>query len=67
MDYEKREVKEKIRTMWKEEKDDFYAEVLDEFHIESGDVSPSHAQRLDEVEDEMVEVLTNWVLSRLDL
>jgi len=66
MDYEKADVKEKIRSMWEEEKEEFYRSVLDEFDIESGDIPPNHAQRLDEAEEDMVEVLTDWIARRLD-
>jgi len=66
MDYEKSDVKEKIRNMWEDEKEEFYGRVLDEFDIESGDIPPNHAGRLDEIEDEMVDILTDWITWRLD-
>ncbi len=65
MDRKKADVKEKIRSMWEKEKNDFYEKVLDEFEVESGDVSPGVAQRLDEVEDELVEVLADWISTRI--
>jgi len=65
MDYEKADVKEKIRFIWEDEKEEFYSKVLDEFDIESGDISPNHAQRLDDVEDEMVEILSDWIIWRM--
>jgi len=65
MDYEKADVKEEIRSMWEDEKEDFYGKMLDEFDIESGDIPPNHAKRLDEVEDEMVDILTDWISWRL--
>jgi len=66
MDQEKADVKEKIRSMWEDEREEFYGKVLDEFDIDSGDIPPNHAQRLDEVEDEMIEVLTDWISWRLN-
>ncbi len=65
MSSEKADVREKIRSMWEEEKEEFYQKVLDEFEVESGDIYPNHARRLDEVEDEMVEVLTDWISARI--
>jgi len=66
MEYEKADVKEKIRSMWENEKEGFYGKVLDEFNIGSGDIPPNHAQRLDEAEEDMVEVLTDWIAWRLN-
>jgi len=66
MGHEKSDVKEKIQSMWEDEKDEFYESLLDEFDLESGDISPGHAQRLDEVENEMIEVITDWVSWRLE-
>ncbi len=66
MDYEKADVKEKIRSMWDDEKEEFYGRVLGEFGIRSGDIPPNYAQKLDEVEDEMVEVLADWISWRLN-
>ena len=66
MDYEKADVKEKIRSMWEDEKEEFYGKVLDEFDIGSGDIPPNHAQKLDEMEEEMLQVLTDWVSWRLE-
>jgi len=66
MNYEKADLKEKIRSMWKDEKEEFYRSVLQEFDIESGDIPPGHAQKLEEVEDEMVDVLTDWVSWRIN-
>jgi len=66
MNSEKSDVEEKIRSMWEDEKEEFYKRVLDEFDIESGDIPPNHAQRLDETEDEMIEVLTDWISWRLE-
>ena len=66
MEYEKADVKEKIRSMWENEKEGFYGKVLDEFNIESGDIPPNQAQRLDEVEEEMVDVLADWISWRLN-
>lgn len=64
MNYEKKKVKEKIRTIWEEEKNEFYGKVLDEFNIESGDISPGNAHDLNKKEEELITVLTNWILSR---
>jgi len=66
MDYEKADVKEKIRIMWEDEKEEFYSRVLDKFYIESGDIPPNHAGKLDEVEDELVDVLADWIAWRLE-
>ncbi len=66
MDNEKADLKEKIRSMWEEEKEEFYGRVLDEFDIDSGDIPPNQAQRLDEAEDDMVDVLTDWIAWRLE-
>jgi len=66
MDYEKADVKEKIRSMWEDEKEEFYGKVLDEFDIRSGDIPPNQAQRLDDVEDEMVNILADWITWRLN-
>jgi len=65
MEYEKADVKEKIRSMWEDEKEEFYERILDEFDIGSGDIPPNHAQRLDEAEEDMVEVLADWISWRL--
>ncbi len=65
MDSGKEDVKKKIRSMWEDEKDEFYQRVLEEFDVDSGDISPAQAQRLDEVEDKMVEILTDWIFTRI--
>jgi len=45
--------------------DEIFKNVIDNFGIESGDISPMQKVELDRIRDQLVEMVENWITSRL--
>ena len=65
---EKRQVKEEeIEEILHRKLQTAYSEILEEHDIHSGDVSVEEQMKFDECEDELKQVVKNWISRRMDV
>jgi hypothetical protein len=53
--------KEAVDEAVQESLDDLFSELVDEFHLENGDISPNQMQKLESIQDELSELLLAYV------
>tara|TARA_R110001606_G_scaffold268633_1_gene417349 strand:- start:2631 stop:3020 length:390 start_codon:yes stop_codon:yes gene_type:complete len=53
--------KEAIDEAVQESLDDLFSELVDEFHLENGDISPNQMQKLESIQDELSQLLLAYV------
>tara|TARA_R110000868_G_scaffold6634_3_gene37375 strand:+ start:1805 stop:2194 length:390 start_codon:yes stop_codon:yes gene_type:complete len=53
--------KEAVDEAVQESLDDLFSELVDEFHLENGDISPNQMQKLESIQDELSQLLLDYV------